>query len=238
VKTHPALRPVASLEDHERTAMCALLATHFEGVDRPGFDEDLCAKTHALLLHDESGRLTGFSTLRYERGEFAGERIGAVWSGDTIVDPSARASPLLSRAWIRGVLSLHDGCGDPLWWLLITSGYRTYRFLPLFFQRSWPRVGAPLPGGLRALRDALAVHLYHETFDATNGLVRLARPQPLRAPLAGMPPGRIANDRDLGFFLAQNPGHVRGDELVCLAQVLPESFTAAGRRMLGEPTPA
>ena len=116
------------------------------------------------------------------------------------------------------MLSLHDGCDDPLWWLLITSGYRTYRFLPLFFQRSWPRVEAQLPGGLRALRDALAVHVYRETFDATDGLVRLARPQPLRAPLAGIPPGRSTHDRDLAFFLAQNPGHVRGDELVCLAQ--------------------
>ena len=36
----------------------------------------------------------------------------------------------------------------------------------------------------------------------------------------------------IAFFLATNPGHVRGDELVCLTELCDENLTRAGRRMI------
>jgi hypothetical protein len=35
----------------------------------------------------------------------------------------------------------------------------------------------------------------------------------------------------IAFFVAQNPGHAQGDELVCLARIHHDNFSAAGRRM-------
>jgi hypothetical protein len=225
------LREVDSLSVTERDAMHELLQRHFDGVTRSGFERDLSSKTHALLLTDRAGSLTGFSTLRYEHGKFAGATAGVVWSGDTIVDPTAWRSSALSRAWIRGVMELHGDCPDPLWWLLICSGFRTYRFLPLFFRQSWPRRDAPLPQALRPLRDALARHAYGTAFDPCSGIVQLPQPQRLRSHLGGQPEERAAHDEDVAFFLGANPGHADGDELVCLARILPLDLSPAGQRM-------
>jgi hypothetical protein len=39
----------------------------------------------------------------------------------------------------------------------------------------------------------------------------------------------------VAFFARRNPGHERGDELVCLARVAPDNLTALGRRLAGRP---
>ena len=38
-------------------------------------------------------------------------------------------------------------------------------------------------------------------------------------------------DRHVAFFAEKNPGHERGDELICLTELSYENLTAAGRRM-------
>jgi hypothetical protein len=39
-------------------------------------------------------------------------------------------------------------------------------------------------------------------------------------------------DPHVAFFAEHNPGHANGDELVCLTQIHPDNFTAAGHRMM------
>ena len=48
------------------------------------------------------------------------------------LDPGAWSKSVLSRAWIHSVLELGRGLprARRLYWMLITSGFRTYRFLP------------------------------------------------------------------------------------------------------------
>jgi hypothetical protein len=36
----------------------------------------------------------------------------------------------------------------------------------------------------------------------------------------------------VSHFLRCNPGHARGDELACLAEIATDNLTAAGRRIL------
>jgi len=71
-------------------------------------------------------------------------------------------------------------------------------------------------------------------------VVRLAQPQRLRGRLAQVPAGR-EDDPHVRYFLARNPGHADGDELVCLTALHDENLTAAGRRMVrarvAEPPP-
>jgi hypothetical protein len=112
-------------------------------------------------------------------------------------------------------------------WLLICSSVRTYRFLPVFFLEFLPQPGRDAPASQLALMRALAAQRYGEAFDAAAGVVRLRDPQPLR-------PGRQACDvgADAEWFATLNPGHDRGDELVCLCDLGDENLTAAGRRMV------
>jgi len=217
----------------QRQAMLALLDRHFANVSAAQFDADLAEKQWVILLHDAAGELTGFTSLRLETLEGPGGPCHLLSSGDTIIDPRAWGSTALMRAWLEGVLALRERAGRdrPLYWLLLVSGYRTYRFLPLFWRDFHPRHDAEAPPAARRRLAALARHRYGAAFDPATGIVRFARPQRLRDHLAGIPAARLA-DPHVAFFAGRNPGHAEGDELACLTELDEHNLTRAGRRIL------
>lgn len=226
--------PRAELTGPEREQMRALLERYFEGVTPEQFARDLDEKDRVLRIFVE-GRLVGFSTLALETVRLRdGRVVNVVYSGDTIVAPEAWGSPVLARGWIRLVRrAAAELPAAPCYWLLLSSGFRTYRFLPVFWRDFWPRAGAPLPAAERDLRDELAGRRYGAAYDPVAGVVRFGAPQRLRTSLAEVPAGR-ARDAQVAFFLAANPGHAEGDELVCLTELSDRNLTAAGRRVVRE----
>lgn len=222
----------ALLTAAETASMRVLLERHFSGVDPATFQADLAGKNWVVLLEDECGRLQGFSTFLMYASIAAGRPLVVVCSGDTIVDPAAWGSPVLSRTWIKAVYDLKRGFpeGD-LYWLLLTSGFRTYRFLSVFCREFHPRFDCPFPPGMQRTLELLATERYGDLYDAGAGLVRFSRPQALRDDLGIVPPGRFA-DPHVRFFLERNPGHASGDELVSLASLALDNLTPAGRRMV------
>jgi hypothetical protein len=209
--------------------MLDLLATFFEGVDRPTFAADLREKSHVILLEDEAGSLRGFSTLLVYRTDVPGLDATIVYSGDTIVDPAWWGSASLAVSWLAAARSLTvEHASRDVYWLLLTSGFRTYRFLPVFWRDFYPRHD----GGdaHRPLADALAAERFGSRYDASRGIVRFGRPQILVPELRDVPTGRSV-DPHVAFFLERNPGHVDGDELVCVTDIGDHNLTAAGRRI-------
>jgi hypothetical protein len=219
-----------SKEDTED--MYLLLSTHFQGVKRNIFDGDLANKNWVILFKDEKvEKLQGFSTLLIYKTKFEGESLNVVYSGDTIIDPSAWSSSILSRAWIASVNKLrYEYCQGKLYWLLISSGYRTYRFLPIFWQEFYPRYDTPTPEYISRLLEFLACDRFGRYYDQQAGVVRFPHPQILRESLQGIPPERL-QDPHIQFFEMRNPNHLQGDELVCLTEISEENLTRAGKRM-------
>lgn len=231
------LLPRDALTPAQRDRMFRLLAGHFEDVERDGFERDLAEKNWVILLEDEREDLRGFSTLLFYEQVLVGARsCHVVCSGDTIVEPSAWGSTALLASFLHGTLRLKRRFAGarPLHWLLLTSGYRTYRFLPVFWQSFWPRCGTPTPPAAQDLMHRLARARFGDAYDPTVGIVRFERPQRLGRHLAGIPGGRRA-DPHVRYFERRNPGHADGDELVCLAELHPANLTRAGRRVLAAP---
>jgi hypothetical protein len=225
------LLPRHALTAAQRDEMFALLTCHFDGVTREQFERDLAEKNWVVEIRRD-GRLLGFSTLLVSEAQLDGHSLTAIYSGDTIVAPEAWGSSTLARTWIAAVQHLRTAFpARPCYWLLLTSGFRTYRFLPVFWREFFPREAAPTPRYEHRLLDHLAKARYGEKYDAASGIVRFPHPQRLRGPLGTVPPGRAAN-ADVAFFLARNPSHADGDELACLTEISIPNLTAAGRRML------
>ena len=228
----PGLVARASLNGRQREEMFSLLTRYFDGVTRSQFERDLAEKDWVVELRTAE-RLVGFTTLRVTTSHFEREPITAIYSGDTIVAPEAWGTPALARAWIAGVNRIRATFpGQRCFWLLLTSGFRTYRFLPVFWREFYPRFDRPTPGATHALLAQLAHEGYGPQFDSHAGVVRFPQPQCLRGPLAEVPEGRDQNPH-VAFFLARNPGHAHGDELVCLTEICEANLTPAGRRMVG-----
>ncbi len=216
----------------DRVEMFNLLDRHFYGVDPFVFARDLAEKSHALILRDPASQnLKGFSTLVSYPTIFQGETLHIIFSGDTIVDPSAWSSPILAKAWIGAIRSLHrQSSQQKVYWFLISSGFRTYRFLSTFSRHFYPCFDQPTPPFMQALMDHLAIERFGPLYDPEHGVVRLAQPHALREHLAGVPETR-QHDPHIHFFEQINPSHAQGDELVCLAEFSEANLTRAGQRI-------
>lgn len=223
--------PRDELTPAQTREMFELLTQHFNGVTQGQFARDLAEKNRVILLTRE-GRLVGFSTLLACTTLFESETINVIYSGDTIVAPEAWGTTTLSRAWIAAVnewrAELPEG---RCYWLLLTSGFRTYRFLPVFWREFFPRFDRAMPPESQHLLNQLACERFGAEFDSQRGLVRFQNPQRLRAGLNQIATGRT-NDPHIAYFASRNPDHMHGDELVCLTELCPENLTAAGRRMM------
>ena len=228
------VKRVAELSEHERAEMHALLARYFANASRAQFERDLAEKEWAILLRDSaSGEVQGFSTLMRMSMTIDGERAVVFFSGDTIIEREYWGETALPRLWGKHVFSLADRIRDArVYWFLICSGYKTYRYLPLFFREFYPNGGRPPPGSIKKTIDEIARFKFGDEYDAARGVIRFHRASPLQSGVAEITPQRL-KDPHVAFFAAANPGHADGDELACLAELRRANLTAAGRRMVG-----
>lgn len=201
--------------------MWTLFEAYYADVGRETFERDLSNKDHVILLHDAAdGSLQGFSTLRQLRLSVQGRPLLAVFSGDTIVDQRYWGQTALQRAFLRYVI----GCKLrhpwlPVYWYLITKGYKTYLLLARNFPEHWPRYDRPTPPWQSEVLDRLARELFPDTWRPEAGVLAhagqggclRAEVAPLSAELLQMPQVR--------FFAQRNPGHAQGDELCTLGRV-------------------
>jgi len=209
----------------DRDAMFALYTRYFATSDRMVFERDLAEKQWVILLRDDDRAIGGFSTLM----AMPVANATVFFSGDTIVARHRWGSWDLPRLWGRHVFSL---AGENAYWFLISSGFRTYRTLPLFFRRFHPAFDGDTPAETKALLDTIATLKFGSAYDPASGVIRLASPAPLRAGISD-PAARVARDPHVRFFVHANPGHAEGDELACIVKVEESNLTSAGLRMLG-----
>jgi hypothetical protein len=209
------VRRVASLTAVEVEAMWGLFSLSYAGARREDFDRDLSEKHHVIVLKDVERRVQGFSTLLALEAK---GRWCAVFSGDTIVAPAFWGQTALQRAFIWYLMAQRLKRGVPVYWFLITKGYRTYLLLTRYFPTHWPRADAVTPPFEAGLLDSLCRDKFGEAWDPAAGLLRYAGKDVCRLSddLADVP-ARLLNDPDVAFFLEKNPRWREGDELCCLA---------------------
>jgi len=231
-KLYSEVLKLDTFTDTDKQEMFDLFKDCFS-VKKENFLADLKDKQWVILLREvESNRLAGFTSLKIFDFKFQGESMIVVYDGDTIIAPEFWGTTMLSKTWIKTVLEITQDDPRPVYWMLITSGFRTYRFLPVFYKEFYPNHEHETPTQKQALMDALATHLFGDEYLKELGVVRFSDgATPLVNELAKVDDGRL-DDPHIDFYLRLNPGHVNGDELVCLTQIGGDNYTPAGRRML------
>ncbi len=229
--------PRALLTHSDKRQMCRLLETYFENTSFRRFEQDLAEKDLVILLRNaEDERVVGFSTLMQLAVTIEGRQVIGFFSGDTIIAREHWGSSLLGRLWLRTVLSEGDRIqrqspGTLVYWFLICSGYKTWRYLPIFFRDYLPHPDASTPSFDREVLRTLATRKFGDEYDAGSGVIRFRHANPLRPGVAGVT-GQRLRDPMVEFFIRMNPGHAEGDELACLAPVSRLNLTRAGLRLL------
>ncbi|MER2544590.1 MAG: hypothetical protein ABTS16_14260 [Candidatus Accumulibacter phosphatis] len=222
---------VTTLDEGERRAMYALYERYYESSSWPLFAADLAGKDRVVLLRDDGGVLQGFSTLAIYQRCFDGAPVRVLFSGDTIVDESQWGQQALAFAWLRLAGTLHAEQPElPLYWLLISKGHRTYRYLPTFSRAFHPSPAADTDSDLGPLKDFLARDRFGEAYDSAAGVVRFAESRGQLRPRYAEVSEAHARLPEVAFFLERNPGYVRGDELVCLCKLATDTLQPIARR--------
>jgi len=232
-----AVVPPADLTRDERGEMYALLEAYFDETCRDRFEADLAEKESVMLLREaQSGRIRGFSTSMRLSARVDGQAVVAFFSGDTIVAREYWGESLLSRLWAQTIFGEADRAvaarpATRVYWFLICSGFRTWRFLPVFFRKFHPNPETPTPPHLQRTLHVLGKLKFGDQYREDLGVVRFRAATPLREGVGEVTERRLRNPH-IAFFTRMNPGHAAGDELACLTEVSRANLTRAGERMV------
>lgn len=232
--------PVSALKRDLIEQMWELYRGHYDHVRRDTFEADLHEKDRVFLGRDDgSGELVGFSTAIIYSHDWGGRKIGACFSGDTIIRPEYWGQRALHRAfalWMLGWKLRHPR--TRLYWFLICHGYRTYLSMVRYFPDHWPHFERGLPAAERRLIDSLGLERFGTDWHPERGVVRVGRHQPvLRATVAPFT-GPVLDLPEIRFFIAANPGYADGDELAMIGQVNLAFIRGLLRKFLNRrPTP-
>lgn len=233
MRLHAEILRVDEVTPDQRAAMFGLMQSHYANVTRERFDADLARKQWAIIVQDAAETLCGFSTQTLFEATVDGRPVQVLFSGDTVVDRGHWGDPALAAAWGSFALSLvEEHPADEFYWLLISKGFRTYRYLPLFFREFYPRYDGRAFTPLARVLDQVAAARFGSAYDRASGLIRGdAAKDRLRPELADIPRGRL-DDPHVRFFVERNPQYASGDELCCIAPLSRENFTDAAMRVI------
>lgn len=216
-----------------RDQLFALMLGCYDCMTRERFEADLAEKDCLIVLRDTTGTPRGFSTQQISLRDWEGRKIQVLFSGDTIIEPAYWGSPELVKGWCA--VAAHAISREPdraLYWFLISKGYRTYLYLPLFFREFYPQRDGEANGDFQHLLHALATEKFGDAYDMATCVARFPESFGQLAPeLADVPVSR-RDDPDVRFFLDRNPGYACGDELACLAEVSLENMHGMAHRWL------
>jgi hypothetical protein len=199
------------------------------------FVTDLTAKKWAIVVRcPTSHQIVGFSTQVMMDAQVAGRNVHALYSGDTVVDRDHWGDPALAHAWGNLALVLADRYPlGHLYWFLTSKGFRTYRYLPLFFRSYFPRVDSPTPSWELSLIDAFGQRVGGRLYDPSRNIIRATAGKDCVLPDIGEPGKRRCTDPHVRFFVERNPNFTSGDELCCLAPLSRANFSPVAYRVIG-----
>lgn len=210
------------LESVERARMFELMRQYYDGMVEERFLFDLSNKHAVILLRDEvENKIRGFSTLRLIHARLGNKRLRGVFSGDTVIEKHYWGQRTLGKAFLRFLFfEKLKRPFEPLYWLLISKGYKTYLMMANNFSEHYPRFERATPVIKKAIMDAFYAELYPGNYDPKTGLIKYSdNPEYLKTGVAGISNGLLASNRRIAFFQKANPQWMRGVELACIARM-------------------
>jgi hypothetical protein len=207
--------------------MYRLYSFYYEQTNERQFLDDLKRKNYILLLWSTDigeKSLVGFSTQALIDFEFQGKIERAIFSGDTIIDHRFWGDQALPKAFCEFAAMLKSSRPDvALFWLLISKGHRTYRYLNAFAHSYFPHPELADDALLRERSALVATLLFGTKFEATSGIVKFSGDAAFLKPQWHIEPTRVTSSgksaKAIQYFEALNPGFQRGDELVCITEL-------------------
>jgi len=210
---------VSKLGSETIDKMFLLYSEYYSNTDRKLFDEDLFAKDDVILMIDNTlGDVVGFSTIR---SVLTNDNVTkAIFSGDTVVRKEYWGNRNLGKAFLAYMFKRKiKRPFSPLYWILISKGYKTYLMMANNFSWYFPRYDKETPASVRNVMDDLGSTLFKEEYLREKNLVLLKKNAFVKNGIADISEELLESNPKIKFFVEKNPGYAQGDELLCLAKM-------------------
>ncbi|MDX5297332.1 MAG: hypothetical protein LPK85_00125 [Gammaproteobacteria bacterium] len=229
--------PLGKLVLKDITAMHGLFEQYYHNVDFKVFFEDLSKKDGVILLREKfSGKIVGFSTLLRISFDYHGRTHFGIFSGDTIVDQRYWGNRAMLACFVKTLLRFRlKNPLTPLYWLLISKGYKTYLVLTNNFPRHFPHYRKSSSTRMERIIDLYCRKLYPQAYDQQRRLLDFGQGyQKLREDVAAITDDLKATNPKIRFFEERNPTWRDGTELPCVGEVSFSMFYKVVRKLLKE----
>lgn len=220
-QVYAKIRSVESLTSLEIERMFQLMQLYYENVHKEQFKLDLLEKDHTILLHDRKTKaIQGFSTLLQVPMTVNQKQILGVYSGDTVLNKSYWGTAALGIAFLKYLWRLKAvNFTKPVYWLLISKGYKTYLLMANNFTTHYPRYEAETPIYFKNVMKTFYRKKFAASYLPDLDLIRVNAPTcHLRENVAAIQKDQLRIPR-VQFFQDKNPGWQNGDELTCIAEM-------------------
>jgi hypothetical protein len=214
-------RAVDSLTTLDVFRMHQIFCKYYENHPLEKFTNDLAEKDHVILLRDRTnGVIQGFSTLLRVEMKLGTRDVVGYYSGDTVLEEAYWGSPALGLEFLKFLwrAKLRKPF-QPLYWFLISKGYKTYLLMANNFATHFPRYESRTPKKIQDLMDAFYGKKFGEQYHAASGLIV---PEGMRCHLkecvAEIDTALLLKPR-VAYFQRKNPDWNDGVELACIAEM-------------------
>ena len=217
----------ASFKKIKRISIPELLEMHnifiqyYHNADLNTFVTDMGAKTGVIMLHDKKEkRIVGFSTWTEIKLMANGKKSIGIFSGDTVVEKKYWGNKELHKQFLKQLLKTKlKQPKTPIFWLLISKGYKTYLLLTNNFPTHYPSHDKNNIK-LESIVDEYCQQLYPSAYNKTHRLLDFGDEyQHLKGDVAAITQDMTDSHPDIRHFEKLNPSWRQGTELPCVGEV-------------------
>jgi hypothetical protein len=201
--------------------MFQLMQAYYDAIAEQQFLSDLSKKDAVILLKDRNGAIQGFSTLASVCVNLDGKTLRAIFSGDTVIDKRYWGQRALGKAFLRYLfVEKAKSPFAPLYWLLISKGYKTYLMMANNFSEHYPRYEQPTPARAKRIMDSFYSKLYPANYNHQTGVIETpGEACRLKPGVAALPDALTESNPRIAFFAQTNPQWREGAEMACIARM-------------------
>lgn len=201
--------------------MHKLFIQYYNNADFETFAKDMGKKTGVFILEDKIKKcIIGFSTWTEINLSHNGKEAIGIFSGDTVIDRSYWGNKCLQKNFATKLFTTKlKNPKKPVFWLLISKGYKTYLLLANNFLNFYPNYQTH-DKHLESLVDEYCNKLFPSAYCQETRLLDFGDSyQNLKDGVAGITVEMKDHNQDIRYFESLNPTWAKGTELPCVGEV-------------------
>jgi hypothetical protein len=220
-ETYSEYKSVQTLSDNNIQRMYAIYSRYYQNTNIELFKHDLAEKTGVFVIREPlNNQIVGFSTIMERRFDVKGQQTFGFFSGDTIIEEAYWGGRALQRAMLRYVLHFKFRYFfKPVYWLLISKGFKTYLLMANNFEHHFPRADGH-DAHLEPLVQAYSNSFYADYYNQETSLLNFGETyQALKPDVAPITNEMKEKNPKIAYFEKVNPTWQKGTELPCIAEI-------------------